>query len=131
MGGKALARRGLERALGEKRGDWKQAQARYRRCLYAAGTVAKVKGGNRQGEISHDAAEAVAKAGGELSWAVALTSRVRYFARGGVLGTGGFVDRIFELKRDHFPASRKDGARKMLGGIWGEMRSLRRTKLMN
>lgn len=129
VGGKAMARRGLERALGEKRGDWKQAQARYRRCLYAAGTVVKVKGGNRQGEISHDAAEAVAKAGGELSWAVALTSRVRYFARGGVLGRKEFVDRVFELKREHFPLARKDGARKMRGGIWGELRSLRKLRV--
>lgn len=126
VGGKSLARRGLESALGETRLDWRRAQARYRRCLYAAGRVAKVKGGNRQGELSHDAAEAVAKAGGELSWAVALTSRVRYFARGGVLGRKEFVDRVFELKREHFPLARKDGARKMRGGIWGELRSLRK-----
>ena len=129
VGGKALARRGLERALGEKRGDWKQAQARYRRCLYSAGTVAKVKGGNRQGEISHERAEAVAKAGGELSWAVALTARVRYFARGGVLGRKEFVDRVFELKREHFPLARKDGARKMRGGIWGDLRNLRKLRV--
>lgn len=114
---------------GEKRGDWKQAQARYRLCLYAAGTVAKVKGGRKQGAICRDAAESVAKANGELSWAVALTSRVRYFARGGVLGTGEFVERIFEMKREHFPATRKDGARRMRGGIWGDLRSLRKLRM--
>ena len=128
VGGKALARRGLESAMGGKRGDWKAAQARYRLILYSAGTVPKVKNGNKQGKISHNAAEAVMKAKGELSWAVALTSRVRYFARGGILGTGGYVDRIFEMKREHFPAARKDGARKMRGGIWGEMRSLRQLR---
>lgn len=121
VGGKSLARRGLESALGAARLDWRGAQARYRRCLYAAGTVPKVKRGNKQGQISHDAAEAVAKQNGELSWAVALT-------RGGILGTGGFVDRIFELKRDHFPASRTDGARKMRGRDWGELRSLRKLR---
>ena len=125
VGGKSLARRGLEQALGEKRGDWKCTQARYRRCLYAAGTVVKVKSGNRQGAISHEAAESVANAGGELSWAVVLTSRVRYFVRGGVVGRKEFVNRVFELKREHFPAARKDGARRMRGGIWGDLRSLR------
>ena len=125
VGGKSLARRGLEQALGEQRGDWKCTQARYRRCVYAAGTAVKVKGGKRQGAISHDAAESVANAGGELSWAVVLTSRVRYFVRGGVVGRKEFVNRVFELKREHFPAARKDGARRMRGGIWGDLRSLR------
>ena len=125
VGGKSLARRGLESALGATRLDWRGAQARYRRILYAAGTVAKVKAGIKQGQISAEAAEAVMEAKGELSWAAVLTSRVRYFSRGGILGTGGFVERIFDLKRDHFPASRKDGARKMRGGVWGELRSLR------
>lgn len=129
VGGKALARRGLEFALGEKRGDWKETQAGYRHCLYATGTMVKVKGGKRQGVISHDAAEAVAKAGGELSWAVALTSRVRYFARAGALGQQDFVEHVFALKRAYFPASSKDGALKMRGGIWGDLRSLRRIQI--
>jgi hypothetical protein len=88
-----------------------------------------MKGGKRQGVISHDAAEAVTKARGELSWAVALTWRVRYFARAGVLVRQGFVERVFALKREHFPASRKDRARKMRGGIWGDLRSLRRIQI--
>ena len=46
--------------------------------------------------------------------------------RGGVLGLKEFVDRVFGMNRGHFPATRKDGARRMRGGVdWGEMRSLR------
>lgn len=128
VGGKSLARRGLESALGASRLDWRGAQACYRRCLYAAGTVPKMKGGIRQGQISDDAAEAVTKANGELSLAVALRSRARYFTRGGILGTDGFVERIFEMKRERFPENRKSGARKISGKIWGDLRTLRRLK---
>jgi hypothetical protein len=125
VAGMSAARRGLERATGAARGDWKAVQARYRLILYAVGSVAKEKRGRIQGAISESAGEWVQKKRGELSWAVALKSRVRYFARGGVLGTQEFVDRIFEKKREHFPAARKDGARKTRGGVWGEMWALR------
>ena len=94
-------------------------------CLYAVGMGVKVKRGRKQGAVSDAAAEKVWREQGELSWAVALRDRVGYFSRGGVLGSKEFVDRVFELKRTHFPATRKDGARKMGDGIWGAMRSLR------
>ncbi len=98
-------------------------------CLYVVGTVVKVKSGRKQGAVSDAAAEKVWREQGELGelgWAMALRDRVGYFSRGGVLGSRDFVNRVFALKRDRFPATRKDGARKMRGGVdWGEMRSLR------
>ena len=95
-------------------------------CLYAVGTVVKVKRGRRQGTVSDEAAEKVWKEQGELSWAVALRDRGGYFSIGGVLGSKEFVDRVFALKRERFPATRKDGARRMRGEVdWGEIRSLR------
>ena len=98
-------------------------------CLYVVGTVVKVKSGRKQGAVSDAAAEKVWREQGELGelgWAMALRDRVGYFSRGGVLGSRDFVNRVFALKRDRFPATRKDGARKMRGWVdWGEMRSLR------
>jgi REP element-mobilizing transposase RayT len=143
VGGLAKARTGLARAAGEvgvgqltrdelawkfnqqATTSWKAVQARYRLILYAVGQVLKVKGGRAQGVISEEAGAVVKVAGGQLSWAVALRDRVRYFTRGGVLGTREFVDRIFGLKRDRFPEGRNDGARKMRGGDWGTMMALR------
>ncbi len=104
--------------------SWKALQAKYRLSLYAVGQMPKVKNGRAQGVISEAAGEAVMAKGGDLPWAVALRDRVRYFSRGGVLGTKEFVDRIFGLKRDRFPESRKDGARPMRG-VWGTLNSLR------
>ncbi len=125
VGGKSLARRGLESALGMARLDWRGTQARYRRCLYAAGSVAKVKGGKRQGQISTPAAEVVREQDGQLPWKVALASRVRFFTRSGIFGTKEFVERIFELKRKHFPEQRKSGARKLRGAEWTGLAAVR------
>ena len=144
VGGLAKARTGLARAAWEEASgqqtkeelawkfsqqataNWKAVQARYRLILYAVGQVPKVKGGRAQGVISEEAGETAKAAAGELSWAVALRDRVRYFSRSGVLGTREFVDRIFGLKRDRFPEGRKDGARKLRGAVdWGSLRSLR------
>ncbi len=126
VGGKVAARKGLARATGEvgvnvkdltrdelgwkydqqANGSWKAVQARYRLILYAVGQVPKVKHGRAQGVISEAAGEAVQRADGQLPWAVALRSRVRYFSRSGILGTKEFVDRVFALKRGHFPVTR-------------------------
>ncbi len=146
VGGKAAARKGLARAAGEAAvnvkdmtkdelawkydqqpsGSWGAVQARYRLILYAVGQVPKVKNGRAQGVISEASGEAVKQAEGQLPWAVALRDRVRYFSRSGILGTKEFVDRVFALKREHFPAARQDGARKLRGPVnWGGMRSLR------
>ena len=142
VGGLAKARTGLARAAWEEASagqtkdelawkfsqlggaSWRAVQARYRLILYAVGQVPKVKQGRAQGVISEAAGETVKAAGGELPWAVALRDRVRYFSRGGVLGTKEFVNRIFGLKRDRFPKTRKDGARAMRG-LWAGMTSLR------
>ncbi len=143
VGGLAKARTGLARAAWEEASgrqtkdelawkfsqqataSWKAVQAPYRLILYAVGQVTKVKHGRVQGVISEAAGEAVKAAGGGLSWAVALRDRVRYFSRGGVLGTKEFVDRIFGMKKAHFPIGRIDGGRKLRGPGWGAITALR------
>jgi pullulanase/glycogen debranching enzyme len=91
--------------------------------------MAQARQFNQQATASWKAVQAryqvVKAAGGQLSWALALRDRVRYFTRGGVLGTREFVDRIFGLKKDRFPDGRNDGAGKMRRCDWGTMMALR------
>jgi len=47
----------------------------YRMCLYAVGTVVKVKRGRKVGAVSDAAAEKVWREQGELGWAVAVRVR--------------------------------------------------------
>ncbi|MEM9479951.1 MAG: transposase [Verrucomicrobiota bacterium] len=51
--------------------------------------------------------------GGRLPNFTYLTKRVRYFTRGGVIGSREFVNEVFEQKRATHFAKRKTGARKM------------------
>ncbi len=80
-----------------------------------------------------EVAEVLAK-GGRLSEGEMLRCRVRYLADGMVLGSRGFVERVFRLSRGEagrFPATRRDGARP-IRGVTTElctMRDLRRTAL--
>jgi putative transposase len=127
VGGQMRARHGLMRVVGRTASNWAEAQAGYRKFLYRAGQVRLVKRGRLQGNISEAEAEVVEKNRGKLSLAEALHSRIRYFTRGGILGSKEFVDRVFEANRELFGKRRKVGARKMGGGIdWGEMVSLRK-----
>ena len=51
--------------------------------------------------------------GGELSEAVLLRCKARYFIDGLVIGSEGFVNRVFALTRGYFGERRQSGARKM------------------
>ena len=42
-----------------------------------------------------------------------------------VIGSKAFVDGFFEAKRAFFGEKRKTGARKMRGGDWGDLRTVR------
>jgi hypothetical protein len=50
---------------------------------------------------------------------------VRYFTDGMAIGSKAFVDRIFGENRLLFGSKRKDGARKMRFGDWGDLRTAR------
>ena len=63
---------------------------------------------------------------GVLSEYELLRCRVRYFSDGAVLGSKEFVNEIFEAFRGrHFQSKRKEGARAMKGGDWGELYTVR------
>jgi hypothetical protein len=53
---------------------------------------------------------------------------VRYFTDGAVRGSAEFVDGFFEGRREWFGERRRDGARRMRGAEWGELRVLRDLK---
>ncbi|MCF6313868.1 MAG: hypothetical protein L3J39_15590 [Verrucomicrobiales bacterium] len=131
VAGNRAARQGLTFAVtGRQRVAWRTVEAEYRCLLYVKGEEVeanqgadgyeKAKAGFRQEEI-----EQVLESGGRLPVAVALRCRVRYFTDGAVLGSQRFVDEFFEAKRDQFGENRRDGARRMRGAQWGELRVLR------
>ncbi len=133
VAGDKEARRGLSRAVrGEhlKRVHWAKTAALYRLLLYGVG--AERAGGatvdgieSRKGGFSQQEIRKVWKTGGRLPLTLALRCRVRYFTDGLVLGGSEFVDRFFERRWDCFSAKRRDGARRMKGAEWGELRSFR------
>ena len=51
--------------------------------------------------------------------------RVRYFVDGVILGTSAFVEEMFQKRRHLFCENRKTAARKMRGGDWGGLCTIR------
>lgn len=62
---------------------------------------------------------------GSLDFWQLLRCRVRYFSSGTVLGSRSFVDAFFLDKREYFGPRRTSGARRMKGGDWCGIYSLR------
>ena len=71
-------------------------------------------------------AEVAGKAG-RVCEAGLLRRRVRYFVDGLVIGTAGFVEGVFALTRERFPAGRTSGARR-LAGVATPLRAMRALK---
>lgn len=134
------------------RTDWRRTQNRYRQFLYEEGEVREREsehecdGENaaplpssgsatsrrpslrpiRPGFASTEV-ERVIRARGVLPLREVLRHRVRYLSDGAVLGTGAFVDGIFEREKERGRASpkRDSGAREMRGACWGVLRVMR------
>ncbi len=120
LGGVRKARAGLREVMRLQRGvamDEKVALAAYRAFVFEAAEE-RASGANtlrgRRG-AKPDAVAAVKAAGGSLSRAELLRSRVRHFADGAVLGTKKFVEAVFRKERHRFGVRRKTGARKVAG----------------
>ena len=67
----------------------------------------------------------VEAAGGRLGMIDVMKHKVRYFSQGVALGRTEFVDRVFAGNRDSFGKNRKDGARKIRGGLGRMLGGLR------
>ena len=122
VGGGANARQGIEsimKSLGQE-ASWRQVSAQYRVLLFGSGRATDVRAG-----IAPEAVEKTLAEGGELDRVDLLRCRVRYFSDGVALGSRLFVEEVFESNRQLFGERRKDGARKMRGGDWNGLFSLR------
>jgi REP element-mobilizing transposase RayT len=129
-GGKA-AREGLmavhDSRHYERSGAWRHVGARYRVLLYAKGEERRSAYGGRvvRKGIATAEVDAVLERNGKLPLPEILRCRVRYFTDGMAIGGKAFVERVFNENRGLFGPKRKDGARKMRFGDWGDLRTVR------
>ena len=140
MGGSKRARVGLCRVLGVAMDSWREVgREAYRRLLLSDGIEAgaeekkRAKSGGgfvRKGFDRQKALEEL-RGGKKLSRGELLRCRVRYFSEGMVLGSKGFVEGVFESRREWFGSKRKSGARGLplaSGGLCS-LRNLRKSAL--
>jgi hypothetical protein len=106
---------------------WDAAQRRYRVHLFLTGKQGtpdardpKVRRGFHKQKV-----EEVKAKGGELSMEELMLCRVRYLTDGMIFGSKAFVNEVFVNHREHFSAKRKDGARRMRWGDWGDLYTVR------
>jgi len=134
LSGNKQARHGLGSIMSESlmdeafKSDWRRTHNRYRLFLYSEGR--EVEASPETGEpgrrgFTTETVEEVERQQGALSIPEVLRHRVRYFCDGAVLGTAAFVNTVFERHRERFGPAREDGARRMRGANWGELRVLR------
>ena len=136
LGGVAGAREGLQELLhvavdGSAPSSWEQVQQAYRRHLYGQGEEGGVDEDGRplRRGFSSEEVQAVRDAGGRLPMQELLRCRVRYFSDGLALGTQAYLERLFARYRGHFGQRRQTGARRMRGGDWGGLCTLRDLRL--
>ncbi len=117
---------------------WDKVQVRYRLLMFGtvavtgmadeAGTVPQAKDNQGKSGVSVAKVKQVQAAGGRLGLIDVMKHKVRYFSQGVALGRAEFVERVFQGNRDSFGKARKDGARKIRGGLGrmlGDLRTLR------
>lgn len=133
VAGKKEARAGLVRILESEGvlGGWRQISSVYRQQLYVAG---EAKGADGNGKVlragfAPEKVEEVLKKNGDLPMTELLRCKVRYFSDGVAIGSRDYVDGVFEKYRDQFGEKRKTGARKMRGGGWGDLCTIRDLRL--
>ena len=117
---------------------WDKVQARYRMLIFGkvavtsstddAGKVPEAKDRKGKRGVSRAKIQEVEAKDGKLGLIEVMRHRVRYFTQGVALGRVEFVEAVFAENRGAFGKNRKDGARKMRGGLGrmlGELRTLR------
>ncbi len=120
----------MEAADREDLPDWTEVQRRYRLLLYSDGREQKpdeVTGEGGRAGIAAEECDQVEETGGAMPLAQALRQKIRYFSDGAVIGSTGFVDGVFERLKAEGRAGpkRTNGARRMKGADFGDLRSLR------
>ena len=111
--GNVVARRGIE-LIFEGQMTWRDRLKRYEMCLRREDRK-RVEGYVPSAwELRY----------GAWLWLL-LANRVRYLIDGVIFGRADFVEENFALRRELFCESRKSGARKMRGGDWGNLCTVR------
>lgn len=102
--------------------SWRKFQCAYRKYLFLQ---AGRPGQAGKAQLSREAILEVYEQGGKLSVAELLRLRVRYFTDGVVLGSKEYVEAIWRQYRKKCSPKRKSGARKMKGGDWEGLMTMR------
>ena len=133
VAGKKPARAGLLAIIESEgaSGTWKEIISLYREQLYIAGEVRGIGEDGRplRAGFSPEKVSQVIEDNGQLPVTELLRCKVRYFSDGVVIGSADYVEGVFEKYRDQFGAKRKTGARKMKGGEWGDLCTIRDLRL--
>ena len=116
-----LARQGLQ-SLWPRQWGWKRGLAEYRKLLFGEAYRA---GHSSKKTLDPARIKKVYEQGGKLSVAELLRLRVRYFTAGVVIGSKEYVEEIFRGHYQKRVPGRKTGARRMKGGKWGGLMSMR------
>jgi putative transposase len=129
MAGSLAARSGLKWLWGlfQSSPDWRVVSKHYRQILLgsnASQTDFKEDHSPDNAFSRRDVLRSYEK-GHPLSRWQLLRCRVRYFSDGVVIGSRNYVEGFFESKRPYFGSSRKTGARRLRGGDWGGLYSIR------
>ena len=111
--GNVVARRGIELIL-EGQMTWRDRLKLYGVCLRR----------EDRKRVEEYAPSAWELRYGAWLWLL-LANRVRYLIDGVIFGRADFVEENFALRRELFCESRKSGARKMRGGDWGHLCTVR------
>ena len=119
---------GSEEMAAQEAASWRKVARAYREVMFMmregdleGGKV--LAAGGRQGRRLAEV-KRVLEAGGKLSEGAMLWCRARYLVDGLVIGSEGFVNRVFGLTRGYFGEGRASGARKMRG-VETELRTMR------
>ena len=119
VAGSGVAQEGIRTLIGGP--AWDEAQADYRKVLFAAGT------GNREYAAQLPVAELqrVVDEGGQLPLATVLRCRLRYFTEGAVLGSRAFVALQLAKYRQKTNRPANAGPRELPGWTeWGDLATL-------
>ena len=104
---------------------------RYRVGLAWQGVEQEDARGNlRQKGFDREAARRIIEEGGRLTRSQLLRCRVRYFSDGVALGSQAFVNGFFKDRMDYFGPKRKEAGRKMRGGEWDDLHTVRDFKVV-
>jgi len=131
-GGDAPTRERLMEVLCDGVGmdEWKAFSRSYRKLLFAAGERRQsADGETRRGGIAPERVREVLEGNGELTIGELVRCRVRYFTDGVALGSERFVEEVFESNREKFGVKRRSGARKLAGGDFQGLRTMRDLRL--